>query len=98
MFLFVIALLVSAVSAQRTFFFTNAILLNKNIHPCRYPFTLYAKTPNNAAGKSGKATPINPKDNEANISNPNKGTAGTNKQYDQNQGNRGKQLNPNQKK
>lgn len=34
-------------------------------------------------------------DNAANIQNPNKGTNGTNKQYDQNQGNRGKQMNPN---
>ena len=33
----------------------------------------------------------------ANITNPNKGTKGTNKSYDKNQGNRGKQLNPNQK-
>ena len=41
---------------------------------------------------------ISPKDNESNISNPNKGTKGTNKQYSQNQGNRGKQLNPNQEK
>jgi len=32
----------------------------------------------------------------ANIQNPNKGIPGTNKTYDQNQGNRGKQLNPNQ--
>ena len=32
----------------------------------------------------------------ADIKNPNKGTSGTNKTYDQNQGNRGKQLNPNQ--
>ena len=32
------------------------------------------------------------------MQNPNKGTKGTNKQYDQNQGNRGKQLNPNNKK
>lgn len=39
---------------------------------------------------------INPKDNAANMQNPNKGTSGTNRQYDQNQGNRGKQLNPNQ--
>ena len=31
------------------------------------------------------------------MQNPNKGTNGTNKQYDKNQGNRGKQLNPNQK-
>ena|GEM_PF-361040 len=36
--------------------------------------------------------------NSANQQNANKGTSGTNKQYDQNQGNRGKQLNPNQKK
>jgi len=33
----------------------------------------------------------------ADIKNPNKGTSGTNITYDQNQGNRGKQLNPNQK-
>ena len=33
----------------------------------------------------------------ANITNHNKGTKGTNKSYDKNQGNRGKQLNPNQK-
>ncbi|MCL2312475.1 MAG: hypothetical protein FWC41_08335 [Firmicutes bacterium] len=41
---------------------------------------------------------INPKDNHANQQNPNKGTKGTNKQYDQAQGNRGKQQNLNQKK
>ena len=35
---------------------------------------------------------IAPKDNSANIKNANKGTPGTNRQYDQNQGNRGKQL------
>jgi hypothetical protein len=34
---------------------------------------------------------------QADIQNPNKGSSGTNKTYDQNQGNRGKQLNPNQK-
>lgn len=34
-------------------------------------------------------------ENSANQQNPNKGTSGTNRQYDQNQGNRGKQLNPN---
>ena len=34
---------------------------------------------------------------KANIGNKNKGTSGTNKTYDQNQGNRGKQMNPNQK-
>jgi hypothetical protein len=32
----------------------------------------------------------------ADIVNPNKGTKGTNSTYDKNQGNRGKQLNPNQ--
>ncbi|MFA6937658.1 MAG: hypothetical protein WCQ67_05450 [Treponema sp.] len=42
----------------------------------------------------GKITPQN---NSANQQNANKGTYGTNRQYDQNQGNRGKQLNPNQK-
>ncbi|MBF1311109.1 MAG: hypothetical protein HXN20_00090 [Porphyromonas sp.] len=41
---------------------------------------------------------INPRDNQANQQNANKGTAGTNRQYDQAQGNRGKQLNPNQRK
>lgn len=40
---------------------------------------------------------IKPSDNSANQQNPNKGTSGTNRQYDQNQGNRGKQMNPNQK-
>lgn len=38
---------------------------------------------------------ITPQNNAANISNANKGTSGTNRQYDQNQGNRGAQLNPN---
>ena len=36
------------------------------------------------------------KNHEADVSNPNKGTPGTNRSHDQNQGNRGKQLNPNQ--
>lgn len=35
---------------------------------------------------------IAPKDNSSNMENANKGTPGTNLQYDQNQGNRGKQL------
>lgn len=40
-----------------------------------------------------------PKPNhEANIKNPNKGTSGTNETYNKNQGNRGKQMNPNQQK
>ena len=34
----------------------------------------------------------------ADIKNPNKGTISTNKTYDKNQGNKGKQQNPNQKK
>ncbi|STP13485.1 MULTISPECIES: hypothetical protein [Helicobacter] len=46
-----------------------------------------------ANSNQGKVTP---KGNSANMQNPNKGTSGTNRQYDQNQGNRGKQLNPNQ--
>ncbi|MCW7552642.1 alpha-amylase [Endozoicomonas gorgoniicola] len=41
---------------------------------------------------------IKPEDNAANMQNANRGSSGTNRQYDQNQGNRGKQLNPNQKK
>ena len=40
---------------------------------------------------------ITPQNNQSNIKNANKGTSGTNRQYDKNQGNRGKQLNPNQK-
>lgn len=35
--------------------------------------------------------------NKANQKNANKGTSGTNKQYDKGQGNRGKQQNPNRK-
>lgn len=35
---------------------------------------------------------IAPQDNSSNMKNANKGTPGTNKQYDQNQGNRGKQM------
>lgn len=44
---------------------------------------------------SGLLDGINPEDNKANQANANKGTNGTNRQYDQVQGNRGKQLNPN---
>jgi hypothetical protein len=40
---------------------------------------------------------ISPKDNATNQKNANKGSNGTNRQYDQAQGNRGKQMNPNQK-
>lgn len=36
--------------------------------------------------------------NQADMTNANKGTKGSNITYDKNQGNRGKQLNPNQKK
>lgn len=35
---------------------------------------------------------IAPKDNSSNQKNPNKGTSGTNRQHDQSQGNRSKQL------
>lgn len=35
---------------------------------------------------------IKPQDNAANQPNPNKGTSGTNKQYDKAMGNRGKQI------
>ncbi len=38
-----------------------------------------------------------PQDAQADQSNPNKGTSGTNPIYDKAQGNRGKQLNPNQR-
>ena len=41
---------------------------------------------------------IKPADNTANIKNTNKGSPGVNKQNAQVNGNRGKQLNPNQKK
>ncbi|MBO6515112.1 MAG: hypothetical protein JJ975_00995 [Bacteroidia bacterium] len=41
---------------------------------------------------------ITPDQNRSNQSNPNKGSRGTNKQYDKNQGNRGGQMNPNRKK
>jgi hypothetical protein len=41
---------------------------------------------------------IKPANNSANIKNANKGTPGVNKQNAQVNGNRGKQLNPNQKK
>lgn len=41
---------------------------------------------------------ITPEQNAANSQNANKGTLGTNKQFAQNQGNRGKQMNPNQSK
>ena len=44
-----------------------------------------------------KNKPIKPADNQSNMQNSNKGTSGTNRQYDQNQGNRGEQLNPNKK-
>lgn len=43
------------------------------------------------------AKKVAPKDNAANMKNPNKGTQGVNKQYAQVQGNKGTQLNPNKK-
>lgn len=39
-----------------------------------------------------------PQQNSANQQNPNKGTSGTNTARDKAQGNRGTQMNPNQKK
>ncbi len=39
---------------------------------------------------------VTPEDNAANIQNPNKGNSGVNKQNAKNEGNRGKQMNPNQ--
>jgi hypothetical protein len=44
--------------------------------------------------KSGKTSPAN---NSANQQNANRGTSGSNKTYSKAQGNRGKQMNPNQK-
>jgi hypothetical protein len=44
-----------------------------------------------------KHTPIKPADNAANMQNKNPGSPGTNRQYDQNQGGRGKDMNPNRK-
>lgn len=38
-----------------------------------------------------------PSDNSSNQQNANKGSSGTNRQYDQGQGNRGGQMNPNRK-
>ncbi|MCT4614729.1 MAG: hypothetical protein N4A49_07635 [Marinifilaceae bacterium] len=40
---------------------------------------------------------ITNKQNHSNQKNPNKGTSGVNKQYSQVHGNRGKQMNPNNK-
>lgn len=37
---------------------------------------------------------ITPQQNQSNMQNANKGSNGTNRQYDQSQGDRGKQLNP----
>ncbi|OAV68228.1 hypothetical protein Barb6XT_01109 [Bacteroidales bacterium Barb6XT] len=43
------------------------------------------------------ALKIKPQDNRSNQSNANKGTFGTNRQYNQVQGNKGAQKNPNRK-
>lgn len=40
---------------------------------------------------------ISPANNSANQQNANRGTSGTNRQYDQVHGNRGGQMNPNRK-
>lgn len=47
--------------------------------------------------KQGKSRPAG-KNHAADIKNANKGSYGTNITYDKNQENRGKQLNPNQRK
>jgi hypothetical protein len=39
---------------------------------------------------------MKPEQNNSNQENANRGTSGTNTEYDKSQGNRGKQLNPNQ--
>ena len=44
-----------------------------------------------------KSKGVSPSNNNANMQNANKGTQGVNKQYSQVQGNRGSQLNPNNK-
>ncbi|MCK5599338.1 hypothetical protein KAI78_06910 [bacterium] len=44
-----------------------------------------------------KSKGVTSKNNQANIKNANRGAKGTNKQYSKSHGNRGKQLNPNQK-
>jgi len=41
---------------------------------------------------------MTPQQNQANQGNANKGTRGVNIQYSKNQGNRGRQMNPNQRK
>jgi hypothetical protein len=58
--------------------------------------TYYMSSKNSSKNTSPKS--IVPKDNQGNQQNPNKGTPGANKQYDQGQGNRGKQMNPTQTK
>ena len=45
-------------------------------------------------GEATKPSMTSPRNNSANQQNANKGTNGTNKAYDKNQGNRGWQLNP----
>lgn len=45
-----------------------------------------------------KSTKKSPASNVADQKNPNKGSSGTNIAWDKTQGNRGKQINPNQKK
>ena len=64
-------------------------------HPC--DFVVRRKGSGELSGGGGEATTshmTSPRDNSANKQNANKGTTGTNKAYDKNQGNRGWQLNP----
>jgi len=68
------------------YFFIILILIQlHDFNSFKYNFSL----------KAQKTT--TPQDNSANQQNPNKGTSGTNKAYDQAQGNKGTQQNPNQK-
>ncbi len=49
----------------------------------------------NKANEVHNVSKIKPKNNSANMPNPNIGTTGTNRQYDQVHGNRGKQIQQN---
>jgi len=60
------------------------IQFQQDVHGLKYNFKL-------------KANKVSPSDNTPNQQNPNKGTSGNNKAYDQAQGNRGTQQNSNKK-
>ena len=68
----------------------------RNGHRCdfdRPPWALGGLSGDGVEAKNPSRMP-SPRDNSANQQNANKGTHGTNKAYDKNQGNRGWQLNP----